>query len=139
MFWHAYEKFFGQIVSNSIVFFIRFLGREQETLRINFWMSIFHTSANPFCFNQILSNLLYAHLSNINYYSFCNKDSAKIQIKSRKTWITTRKCNYMKEISVFFLVFYRKIIKFAQYAIEMDVSFIIKWRIFRLFYIITVR
>lgn len=26
----------------------------------------------------------------------------------------------MKEISVFFLVFYRKIIKFAQYAIEMD-------------------
>jgi len=41
----------------------------------------------------------------------------------------------MKEISVYFLVFHRKIIKFAQYAIEMDVSFIIKWRIFRLFYI----
>ena len=33
------------------------------------------------------------------------------------------------------LVFYNKVIKFAQYAIEMDVSFIIKWRIFRLFYI----
>lgn len=41
----------------------------------------------------------------------------------------------MKEISVYFLVFHRKITKFAQYAIEMDVSFIIKWRIFRLFYI----
>ena len=38
----------------------------------------------------------------------------------------------MKENSVIFLVFYRKITKFAQYAIKMDVSFIIKWRIFRL-------
>ena len=42
----------------------------------------------------------------------------------------------MKEISVYFLVFHRKITKFAQYAIEMDFSFIIKWRISRLFYII---
>jgi len=31
----------------------------------------------------------------------------------------------MKEIAVYFLVFHRKITKFAQYAIEMDVSFII--------------
>jgi len=32
----------------------------------------------------------------------------------------------MKENSVIFLVFYRKITKFAQYAMKMDVSFIIK-------------
>ena len=40
----------------------------------------------------------------------------------------------MKEISVKKTVFYNKIIKFAQYAIEMDVSFIIKWRILPVFW-----
>lgn len=41
----------------------------------------------------------------------------------------------MKENSVIFSCFLQKIAKFAQYAIKLDVSFIIKWRIFRLFYI----
>ena len=45
---------------------------------------------------------------------------------------------YAKALKDFYVkapVFYNKIIKFAQYAMKMDVSFIIKWRIFRLSYI----
>lgn len=59
---------------------------------------------------------------------------AKILNFNQKRGQKHKKCYNMKEISVKKTVFYNKIIKFAQYAIEMDVSFIIKWRILPVFW-----